>query len=139
MLRWTPGSGSAALALAAVALLSAGCGGRGGPSCDDAAFRSQDEELYVARATVGNALAGGGDPAILLRDLGRARAALGGYLDAHPPCAERLMAIETTEREGLGALDEAIARLSGGADAGSQLRRALRAFRDAQAALGAVG
>ena len=59
--------------------------------CNDAAFRAQDEELYVTKTAVSNASGGGGAPATLLLDLQRARRALGGYLAAHPPCAEDLL------------------------------------------------
>jgi hypothetical protein len=121
-------------------LLLAGCGGSGGDDsgstapCDDAAFRAQDEELYVTHATVSNAI-GGGDPATLLLDLRRARTALAGYLDAHPPCDRVLVRIATTEREAITDLDDAIAELDRGAAAGVPLARALEALESARSRL----
>ena len=133
-----------ALALALVLLgLGAGCGGDepdAAVPCDDAAFRAQDEELYVTRATISNAIGGGsGDPAALLLDLRRARAALGGYLDTHPPCDGALRAIAATEEEAIASLDEAIAALDRGTDARKQLAGALQALRAAQSGLDAAG
>lgn len=114
-----------------LALLVAGCGGGGGGSettaavpCDDAAFRAQVEELYVTKAAVSNASGGGGDPAILLLDLQRARRALGGYLDAHPPCAEDLLHLAATEQTALEEIDAAIAALQGNEDAAPHLANA---------------
>lgn len=122
----------------ALALSLAGCGGGGGDEqgatteCDDAAFRAQDEELYVAQVTVANAIGGGGDPATLLLDLRRARTALADYLDRNRPCDAALLAISTTEREAVSALDEAVAALEEGADAKAPLGRALSALETAQ-------
>jgi len=117
-------------ALAACALL-AGCGGGGQEdaapppaTCDDTAFRAQDEELYVTKTAVSNAIAAGGDPSALLLDLQRARKALAGYVDAHPPCADALSEIASTERTAIGSLDAAIASLQDGRDAGPALRSA---------------
>lgn len=121
-------------------LLLAGCGGGGGVDsgstvpCDDAAFRGQDEELYVTQAAVSNAI-GGGDPVMLLLDLRRARTALAGYLDAHPPCDEALVGVSTTEQEAIAALDDAIAMLDEGAAAGTPLATALQALESAQSEL----
>lgn len=119
-----------------MALLLSGCGGgdegaRTVP-CDDAAFRAQDEELYVTKATIANALGGGGDPSQTLLDLRRARKALGDYLDAHPPCDEALAEVAAGEREGLASLDSAIDSLVRGADAETALRAALAALAQAQ-------
>ena len=125
-------------------LLLAGCGGSGGEDpgatvpCDDAAFRAQDEELYVTQATISNAIGGGGDPATLLLDLRRARTALAGYLDTHTPCDDVLVGIATTEREAISELDQAIAELDQGAAAGVPLARALEALRSAQSRLGSA-
>ena len=122
-------------------LVLAGCGGGKGVDsgstvpCDDAAFRGQDEELYVTQAAVSNAIGGGGDPVLLLLDLRRARTALAGYLDAHPPCDEALVGISTTEQEAIAALDEAIAMLDEGAAAGTPLATALQALESAQSEL----
>ncbi len=104
--------------------LAAGCGGGDGGGettvavpCNDAAFRAQDEELYVTKAAVSNASGGGGAPATLLLDLQRARRALGGYLAAHPPCADDLRDIAATEQTALDELDAAIAALEDEQDA----------------------
>jgi hypothetical protein len=125
----------------ALALLTAGCGGGGGGEttaavpCNDAAFRDQDEELYVTKTAVSNASDSGGAPAALLLDLQRARRALGGYLAAHPPCAEALLRIAATEQTALDELDAAIAALEDKKDGGSHLTRALASLRSAQSAL----
>jgi hypothetical protein len=125
-----------------LALLATGCGGGGGGEttaaapCDDAAFRAQDEELYVTKTAVSNAIdGGGGAPAALLLDLQRARRALGGYLAAHPPCADDLERIAATEQTALDELDAAIAALEGKEDAASHLTEALASLRSAQGAL----
>jgi hypothetical protein len=121
-------------------VLVAGCGGGGDDrmvtvACDDAAFRAQDEELYVTKTAVANALGGAGDRATVLLDLRRARTALATYLDAHPPCAGDLVDIAVTEREAIGALDQAIAALAAGDDARAQLARARASLASAQSAL----
>ena len=103
--------------------------------CNDAAFRGQDEELYVAKTAVSNASGGGGTAAILLADLQRARRALGGYLAAHPPCAEDLRSVAATEQTALEELDAAIAALQGKEDAGPHLAKALASLQSAQSAL----
>jgi len=103
-------------------------------ACDDAAFRAQDEELYVTHASAANAI--GGDPATLLLDLRRARKALSGYLDAHPPCAQSLKDIAATEQDAIGALDTAIAALARGDDAATPLARARDSLTAAQNGLG---
>jgi hypothetical protein len=135
----------AGVILAAVlTLVLAGCGGEGDDPassvpCSDAAFRAQDEELYVTRTTISNAIGGGsGDQATLLLDLHRARAALAGYLDAHPPCDDSLLEIAATEHEAIGALDDAITALDAGDDARKQLASALEALTAAQNALGSA-
>jgi len=126
---------------AVLALLLAGCGGGGGETvstvpCNDAAFRAEDEELYVTHTTVSNAVGGGsGDQATLLVDLRRARAALAGYLDAHPPCDDSLLEIAATEHDAIGALDDAITALDEGDDARTQLASALEALTAAQSSL----
>jgi hypothetical protein len=137
-----PGSARASLVLlASLLLVAAGCGGGGGDAqtvsvaCDDAAFRAQDEELYVTKAAVSNTIGAAGDSAALLHDLRRARKALTTYLDAHPPCADDLAAVDATERKAIASLDEAIDALDGGDDAGTQLAAALAALTDAQTAL----
>jgi hypothetical protein len=130
----------AALAFA-VAFLATGCSSGGGGEtteavpCNDAAFRGQDEELYVTKTAVSNAAGGGGAPATVLLDLQQARRALGGYLAAHPPCAEDLLVIAATERSALEELDAAIAALEGKDDAGSHLTKALASLQSAQSAL----
>ena len=128
----------------AFALLAAGCGGGGGGDattaavpCNDAAFRAQDEELYVTRTAISNASGGGGAPAALRLDLRRARKALGDYLDAHPPCADDLRGIAVTEQAAIDELDAAIGALVDKEDAGSHLSKALAALQSAQSALSA--
>ena len=124
-----------------VVMLLAGCGGGDGKdavptaACNDAAFRGQDEELYVARATVSNAVGGSGDAATLLLDLRRGRAALAGYLEAHPPCSDALKVIATHEGKAVAALDEAIAALAEGSAAAAPLAQALELLESAQGAL----
>lgn len=119
-----------------VALAASACGDGSptGAACDDASFRAQDEELYVAHAVVVNAVGGGGDAAIVLTDLRRARAALANYLDAHPPCDEGLAELEKRERGAIGDLDSAITALEKGTSADLSLRQAqsvLAAVQDA--------
>jgi hypothetical protein len=134
------GLGRAGVALVAMALL-AGCGGEKGTDsasavpCDDAAFRGQDEELYVVQATITNAIGGGGDPATLLLDLRRGRTALAEYLEAHPPCDDALKEIAAAEKQAVAALDEATAALDEGSDAAAPLARALEMLESAQGAL----
>jgi hypothetical protein len=130
------------LALAPVAL-AAGCSDGGGGAetttvavpCNDGSFRAQDEELYVTRTSVSNAIGGGGAPATLLLDLRRARAALAGYVAAHPPCAEDLLRIAATEQEAIESLDAAIAALEKGEAAETQLAQTLDSLQSAQSAL----
>jgi hypothetical protein len=121
-------------------LVFAGCGRVGDKqtatvACNDAAFRAQDEELYVTKTSVSNAIGAAGDPATLLLDLRRARKALATYLDAHPPCAADLADIDATERKAIASLDDAIDALDGGNDAGKQLAASLASLTQAQTAL----
>ena len=131
--------------LVGLALLLAGCGGGGTNNagstvpCADAAFRAQDEELYVAHAVVKNTIAGSGDPAAVLLDLRRARKVLAGYLDAHPPCDEALSGIAKTERDAIAALDDAIAARVAGTDDSEPLARAREALETTQSELAAAG
>lgn len=141
----------ASLSLVAAALLLAGCGGGSdegaatattattSAECDDAAFRAQDEELYVTKTAVSNALAGGADPASLLSDLRRAHKVLGDYLAAHPPCSEALQAIASGEGEALSALADAASRLERRQEAAAELRAAQRALTDAATRLTGAG
>ncbi len=127
----------------ALTLLAAGCGGNDRGSapdvpCDDIAFRAQDEELYVVQATISNAIGASGDPATLELDLRRGRAALANYVDAHPPCAEELKAIEQRELEVVAALDDALSALDEGTDPTASLEEALRILEAAQADLTAA-
>jgi len=131
-----------AAAALALALVATGCGGGSGGEttaaapCDDAAFRAQDEELYVTKTAVSNASGGGaGASETLLLDLRRARKALGDYLAAHPPCADDLEQIAATEQAALDELDAAITALEGKDDAASHLTEALASLRSAQSAL----
>lgn len=103
--------------------------------CDDAAFQAQDEELYVVQATIRNAIAGGGDPAVLLLDLRRGRAALADYLEAHPPCAEALQEIAQRETDAVAALDDALAAIGDRADPAAPLEEALQLLESAQRGL----
>jgi len=127
-----------------LALVVTGCGGGSGEEtttaipCDDAAFRAQDEELYVTKTAVSNASLGGSGPssaATLRLDLQRARRALGDYLAAHPPCADDLKRIAATEQTALDELDAAIASLDGKGGATPHLAKALASLRSAQSAL----
>jgi hypothetical protein len=134
--------GKTVVLVLALAQLAAGCGSGGGGSettvavpCNDAAFRAQDEELYVTKAAVSNASSGGGAPSTLLLDLQRARRALGGYLATHPPCADDLLQIAATEQTALDELDAAIAALEDKQDAASHLPKALASLESAQSAL----
>jgi len=125
-----------------VAAVVAGCSGGNDAEtgatapCDDAAFRGQDEELYVVQATISNAIGGGGDPATLLLDLQRGRAAIAGYLEAHPPCDERLVEIAQSEEDAVQELDDAIAAIEDGSDPAASLREALERLESAQRELG---
>ncbi len=121
-------------------LLATGCGGGGGDAeadlpCDDVAFRGQDEELYVVQATISNVIGGGGDKATLQLDLRRGRAAIAGYLAAHPPCADDLKQIEERELDAVASLDAALLALDDGADPTASLEEALRLLESAQADL----
>jgi hypothetical protein len=145
----------APLLLVAAALLLGGCGGASDEAarttaagattaatsaeCDDAAFRGQDEELYVTKTAVSNALAGGADPAALLADLRRAHKALGGYLAAHPPCSEALQSIASGEERALASLVDAASLLEERQDAAEQLRAARQALTDAESRLSSTG
>jgi len=136
-----PGLGSrVGFALVVVALL-AGCGGGNDTEstsavpCDDAAFRGQDEELYVVQATISNAIGGGGDPATLLLDLRRGRAALTGYLEQHPPCDSTLQDIAARESEAVAAIDEALVAIEDRSDPTAPLQDALDLLEAAQSDL----
>jgi hypothetical protein len=139
---WMRGLGSRiALVLLASGLL-AGCGGgkdadtAATVACDDAAFRAQDEELYVVQATISNAIGGGGDPSTLLLDLRRGRTAIADYVEAHPPCDEGLEEIAQREAEAVAAIDDAIAAVDKGSDPAVPLRKALELLESAQRDLG---
>lgn len=133
-----PGLGSRAAVVVLLAAVLAGCGGGSDTKtaatvpCDDAAFRGQDEELYVVQATIGNAIGGGGDPATLLLDLRRGRAAMAGYLAAHPPCDDGLRAVADREAEAVAALDDAIMAIDDGADPAVPLQKALELLQVAE-------
>lgn len=109
-------------AFLALPLLAAGCGGQSAGPCDDAAFRAQDEEVYVAIATAQNAQAGG-TTATVVQDLRRAAAALEGALETRP-CDEKLAALADREREAAGHLDTAADRIEAGEDASEPLAAA---------------
>ena len=134
--------GGAAL-LAALVLLP-GCGDGGdehaasGP-CGDAAFQAQDEELYVTKTAVSNAIAGGGDPELLRTDLERAHTVLQAYLDAHQPCAAALLEVAGVEREALDSVEQALAALARGDDAVPDLRTALARLTSVQSRLSESG
>ena len=143
MRSWTHGLARPfAVAALGLTLLAAGCGSGGGGGettvavpCDDAEFRGQDEELYVTKAVISNAIGSGRAPAAQLPDLRRARKALGDYLATHPPCAEDLLGIAATEQGALDDLDSAIAALESDEDAGPHLSQALGSLQSAQSAL----
>lgn len=128
------------VALVVLALL-AGCGGgedtesASAVPCDDAAFRGQDEELYVVQATIANVIGGGGDPATLLLDLRRGRAALAGYLEKNPPCDAALQEIAAREMEAVAAIDEGIATIDDRSDPTRPLEEALKLLESAQSDL----
>jgi hypothetical protein len=134
---------SIALVAAGIAFAAAGCGGGGDTTtavpCDDKAFRAQDEELYVTQNAVSNALGGGGARAAILADLRSAHRVLGAYLDAHPPCDAHLGEVETTEREALDAIAEAISSLGNGDDATASLKDAMQELDGAQTRLSSAG
>jgi hypothetical protein len=109
----------------------AGCGGsESGVPCDDAGFRSQAEELYVAIATAQNAQARGA-PDLVVADLRRGADVLAAYLDAHPPCDDALKELEAQEREAIAALESVLPALGRGEDVSGEIAAAV-------AALGAV-
>jgi hypothetical protein len=120
------------LAVATVVAVLAGCGGDGDASapadCSDRAFRAQDEELYVAQATVQNALAVPG--AAASQQLRQGARVLRRYVDAHPPCSDELRDAADLEGDALDAIDDA-ARSPGSADARAALERALGDLREA--------
>lgn len=126
----------AAAALAAAALLAAGCGGAGpGPACDDAAFRNQSEELYVAIATAQNVAAASPPTPALLDDLRKGVGVLSDHVEAHPPCTEELQELAEREREAIGLLESALARSGQGEDATSDLTAAIELLGDVEVAL----
>lgn len=124
---------SVALVAAAAALVLAGCGADG--SCDDAAFRAQDEQLYVAIAAARNAKAGGGSAASLAADLDRAADVLERAVAATQPCAEVLRNVAESEREAILELREAAAALTAGRRPGAGLAEAAAALERAERTL----
>ncbi|MSO96253.1 MAG: hypothetical protein EXQ81_10785 [Thermoleophilia bacterium] len=130
--------GRATLVVAVVLLV--GCGGKGSNAdpatpCSDASFRAQDEELYVARATVSNAIGGGGAADTVLLDLRRGRDILAEYVEEHPPCDGALKLIATREEGAVAVIDEAVAALEEGSDAVPSLARALEELDSVQKSL----
>jgi hypothetical protein len=129
-----------AAALAALGLAAAGCGGGGGgggggqaANCSDQVFRAQDEELYVAQATVQNALGSPGSTD-LVAQLRQGARLLRTYVDAHPPCDDDLRAAADLERGAATAIGEAADELqaSPGSDAATaKLGQALRDLQEA--------
>lgn len=79
--------------------------------CSDSAFRNQTEELYVVQATAQNAAAGSAGAVELADQLEAGIAALRGYLEAHPPCADELRDLAERERGALDRLDAALVDL----------------------------
>lgn len=102
--------------------------------CDDAAFRNQSEELYVAIATAQNAQAPGA-PASVVADLRKGADVLAAYLDAHPPCDDALQALEGRERDALERLEAAVTALEAGDDASADLAVAVDALGAVETAL----
>ena len=89
----------------------------------------------MTKTAVSNASSGAGAPATVLLDLHRARRALGGYLAAHPPCADDLRGIAATEQTALEELDAAISALEAKGDSRPNLTKALASLQSAQSAL----
>lgn len=113
-----------------------GCGGdtqRGVP-CDDAGFRDQTEELYVAIATAQNAAAPGA-PDVVVADLRKGIEALTEHLDAHRPCDDSLATLESREREALDSLEAAVAALESGEDASGEIEAAVTVLGEVEEAL----
>jgi hypothetical protein len=122
--------GRLALGLTAAAAALAGCGGERPASqgCSDRAFRAQDEELYVAQATVQNALAAPG--AAAAQQLRQGARVLRRYVDANRPCSDDLRDAAELELGALDAIEDA-ARSPGAARARAALERALADLREA--------
>lgn len=98
------------------ALLAAGCGGGDGEEasapattarCSDAAFRLQDEELYVAQATAQNAARSGIGPDDLTIQLRQGIRALRARIQEHPPCSAELQEVAQLEARALDGLEDA--------------------------------
>ena len=128
---------SLALALAfALVAAAAGCGGGDGDdaapatttACSDAAFRMQDEELYVAQTTAQNAARSGIGPDELTVQLRQGIRALRARIETHPPCADDLQeiaALEAQALEGLEAAAEDLEALGPGQPVTPDVRRAI--------------
>jgi hypothetical protein len=113
------GATTLAIALAVVlAIALAGCGGGDDEEasattaatttpCSDAAFRLQDEELYVAQATAQNAARSGIGPDELTTQLRQGIRALRTHIEEHPPCSDDLQEIAALEDQALVGLEEA--------------------------------
>lgn len=102
--------------LVGLVLATAGCGdgAQSPPGCDDAAFRAQDEELYVARAAADNAARGGGATNVLADDLTAGAGALERVLRAAVPCDEHLAALAARERRAAAEMRVAARHLEQG-------------------------
>lgn len=125
-----------ALAAAVVALTAAlgtGCGGSAA-ACDDAAFRHQSEELYVAIATAQNAAVATSTPA-LLADLRKGVHVLSDHVEANPPCAGELASLAEKEREGIRLLESALERATREEDAVAKLNAAIAVLSAVEEAL----
>ena len=129
-----PGCRAASAAILAAVALLAGCGGDDTTEpCDDAAFRAQDEELYVAIATAQNAQAGG-DTATAVQDLRRAATAVRGAL-ATRPCDDELATLADREQEAADQLDTAADQLEAGEDPTEALTAATRTLTEIEQTL----
>ncbi|MBM3679252.1 MAG: hypothetical protein FJW96_15475 [Actinobacteria bacterium] len=122
-------------AVAAAVLAVAGCGGGGEPEgpCDDAGFRNQSEELYVAIATAQNAQ--GSTAPSVRADLEKGVAVLRAYIDRHPPCDEELEKLAESERQALERLDAALEALARGESGADDLAAAVDALGAVEVAL----
>jgi hypothetical protein len=94
------------LALVLVSLTGCG-GGDAAADCDDDAFVAQEEELYVAQATIANAIAGQARQEAIAEDLRRGADVLATVLDEARPCDPELVELRDVELASLARMYEA--------------------------------